>query len=223
MKTQAIGIIATAIYIPLLSILLCSCTGETIEDNMNASNTTDVGNATNMETYENVDADDRESELPSISKEAKSSSTDKDELTAVTVGSTIESESVDFEIISAEFTDYVQSPSYSSGAYQYLTPNDGNIYMDVVASITNKTSHSLKNPATVKCLYNSTYYYDATLMYENQSGGFNFPTLTSLEPLIPITGHFMISIPLEAQSSSLPLQIQISLKGSGEQYLLTIR
>lgn len=223
MKTQAIGIIATAIYIPLLSILLCSCTGETIEENANASNNTDVDNATNMETYENVGADDRKSELPSISKEAKSNSTDKDETTAVTVGDTIESESVNFEIISVEFTDYIQSPSYSSGAYQYLTPNDGNIYMDVVVSITNKKSNALKNPAIVKCLYNSTYYYDATLMYENQNGGFNYPALTSLEPLMPITGHFMISIPLEAQSSSLPLQIQISLKGSGEQYLLTIR
>lgn len=204
-----------------LLICLCSCSGTQKQ----ASNESEEQNQAqeSIQSNDSNEATDAESQLPSISGGSTATSGSSTAQKEVGLGGAICTDTLDFTISSAAFTDYVQSPSYSTGRYQYYTPNEGNVFLDVVATITNKEDHALNNPATVKCTYGDKYNYNSNLMYENENGGFDYPNLTSIDPLMSKVAHYMISVPEEAQTSNLPIKVQITVKGSSEQFTLTVR
>ena len=211
----------TATVAIALSISMCSCAGVQ-ERTSNEPEAQSQTQESPLSEGSNEDTNS-ESQLPSISGGPTVASGSSAVQREVEMDGTISTDALDFTINSADFTDYVQSPSFSTGRYEYYTPNEGSVFLDVVATITNKKNHALNNPATVKCTFGDKYTYNSDMMYEDENGGFDYPNLTSIDPLMPKVAHYMISIPEEAQTSNLPIKVQISVKGSSEQFSLTIR
>ena len=126
-------------------------------------------------------------------------------------------------INSVEFKKEVHPPKKSS-YYNYYKADDGQVYIHILASVKNLGKQAIycDEVIGIKADYNDGYTYQAFSTVEDDTLGFTYSNIKTIDPLQTKNIHYLISVPEEVQNNKdVPLILKFST--GLEEYELTIR
>ena len=141
----------------------------------------------------------------------------------ISAGETITTDDYEFTLNAVEFS-YEVLPADTTGYYNYYSPESGNVYIHVDATVKNlmKRDIQIGEIMTAEAIYGDGYSYKGFAVVEDGSS-FNFASSWSAAaPLQSCNAHYLIECPDEVESSSDPLVVGITLS-DGVTYLYTMR
>lgn len=144
------------------------------------------------------------------------------EFTPVSAGEAITTDDYEFTLNAVEFS-YEVLPADTTGYYSYYSPESGNVYIHVDATVKNlmKRDIQIGEIMTAEAVYGDGYSYKGFAVVEDGSS-FNFASSWSAAaPLQSCNAHYLIECPDEVETSSDPL-VGIKLP-DGITYLYTVR
>lgn len=165
----------------------------------------------------------------SNSNEAKQETTStpaniKPEELLISVGDTIKSEDMEVTINKIEFS-YDILPDNTSSFYTHYEADEGSVYIHIDADVKNLSKRNLycDEILSVRANYNDGYIYNSQTIVEDNSTGFTYAIISSIDPLKTQGIHFIISCPEEVEGSDKPLFLTIRLHGTNDIYKYLIR
>lgn len=116
-----------------------------------------------------------------------------------------------FELLGTNYTADVLPPN-TSGFYTHYPIDDpsNNVYFVVYCNLTNYSSSAIRadDMISVKAVFDGKYKYTANMVLEEKDGtGFDYASITSIDPLEARKGVFMFDIPKKVQDMNCELSI----------------
>ena len=139
----------------------------------------------------------------SVDISSKTSVSMKQEITVDDVAS--------FELLGTNYTADVLPPN-TSGFYTHYSIDDptNNVYFVVSCNLTNYSSSAIgaDDMISMKAVFDGKYEYTANMVLEEKDGtGFDYASITSIDPLETRKGVFMFDIPKKVQDMNCELSI----------------
>lgn len=154
---------------------------------------------------------------------AAATSGENSDTKTIAAGQTITTDDYEFTLNAVEFS-YQVLPADTSGYYRYYSPESGNVYIHVDASVKNLMKRDIQvgEIMTAEAIYGDGYSYKGFTVVEDGSS-FNFASSWSAAaPLQSCRAHYLIECPAEVETSSDPLVVGIKLSDDIT-YLYTMR
>ena len=117
----------------------------------------------------------------------------------------------------AEFTRRVDPPVMGSYYSYYECEDDNLVFAHLIIEFKNlKTSKiSVDSVADVKIIYNNKYEYRSyKAIPVDSDGSFGYGSLTSIDPLLTKTIHYLVELPIEIQGDGLPIAFIITMNST---------
>lgn len=116
-----------------------------------------------------------------------------------------------FELLGTNYTADVLPPN-TSGFYTHYPIDDpsNNVYFVVYCNLTNYSSSAIgaDDMISIKAVFDGKYEYTANMVLEAKDGtGFDYASITSIDPLETRKGVFMFDIPKKVQDMNCELSI----------------
>ena len=121
----------------------------------------------------------------------------------------------EFLIHRASFT-YDVLPDSMENLYSHYEAEEGKIYLDIDIDIKNlqKSSVSCDNILNITLDYNDGYIYTAFPVVEDQTTGFTYANISSIDPLETKKMRYLVDCPIEVYTSDKPLSMIIEAEES---------
>lgn len=150
--------------------------------------------------------------------------TDETEETVLNIGDKITSEDMEVTINKIEFS-YDVLPDNTSSFYSHYEADDGNVYIHIDTDVKNLSKQNLNCDEILSVIadYNNGYSYDGQAIVEDDTTGFTYALISSIDPLKTQGVHYIISCPEEVVESEKPLFLAIRLHGTNDTYKYIIR
>lgn len=138
------------------------------------------------------------------------------------VGEKITIGNIELIINSVDIT-YDVLPDDTSGFYTHYEADAGKVYISVDVDVVNKGKQNLPCDEIGKMIadYNNGYRYSGFVVVKDDTTGFTYANITSIDPLETQGIKWLIECPEEVGESSNPLHIELSI--NGEKLIHTIR
>lgn len=127
----------------------------------------------------------------------------------------------EFTIKEVEFTKIVNPPNPDFYYSYYQVKEEGLTYLHVVTEVKNLQAQSIMADEflDIKAKYNNKYIYNGFSTIEEAGGGdFNYTSITGIDPLKKGKIHFLIEVPIEVETKTSPLELNINIKGRSYAY-----
>lgn len=132
--------------------------------------------------------------------------------TSISMNQEVKSEDVaSFELLRTDFTTDVLPPNTSGFYTHYEVSNPSNdVYFVVYCNLTNMSSSGIRSDKmiSIKAIFDGKYEYKANMALEEKDGtGFDYSSITSIDPLETRKGVFMFEVPKKVKDMNYELSI----------------
>ena len=139
-------------------------------------------------------------------------------------GDTVKTNDYEFTLNKVKFS-YDILPDDTSGYYHHFTPDSGNLYIDIDASVKNlmKRDIMIRELFTAEAVYGDGYTYNGSVAVVYDGSMFHYVgNYSAAAPLQTCHAHYMIQCPQEVENSLKSLYVVIHL-ADGNAYRYYIR
>ncbi|HAT6800105.1 hypothetical protein LVT94_19025 [Clostridioides difficile] len=133
----------------------------------------------------------------------------------VVVGEKIVSDKMEITINKVEFS-YDVLPKVKESFYTHYPAESGKVYIDIAADIKNAQKQELNcsDLLTIEADYNDGYKYSSQTIVEDETTGFTYDNITSIDPLETKGVRFIIDCPDEVKTSDKPVILNFTFDGN---------
>lgn len=200
----------------LLSSTGCSTTQETSQSKKDLS----VIEKENNELKSEMEA--LKTSIESTIEEVETTTEPSEEKTEIKIGDVISNENKEITIKNIEFS-YDVLPDKIDGFYNHYPADDGKVYIHIDTDVKNLQKQNLDcdKIMSVTADYNNGFTYKSQTSPEDDSTGFTYANITSIDPLETLGVRFLIDCPEEVKTSENPLFLNLTV--DKKEYKYTIK
>ncbi|MCW0761884.1 hypothetical protein OKR31_14250 [Clostridioides difficile] len=107
-------------------------------------------------------------------------------------------------------------PKVKESFYTHYPAESGKVYIDIAADIKNAQKQELNcsDLLTIEADYNDGYKYSSQTIVEDETTGFTYDNITSIDPLETKGVRFIIDCPDEVKTSDKPVILNFTFDGN---------
>lgn len=142
----------------------------------------------------------------------------------ISEGDVIKNDNLEITIKNIEFS-YDVIPENTSSFYTHYQAENGKVYIHIDTDVKNLAKQNLDcdDIMLVTANYNNGYTYSSFAVPEDESTGFTYANITSIDPLETLGVRFLINCPQEVEETENPLYLTLKLSSEKQTYKYVLR